>query len=282
MDLNLLLEAGMDACGRVLKLLPKDGEDGIGDPVQFMLKVYKMHTLPSLDIIHGVLITKTFGTGTLTPVDLNEPGLFTTRIGTQLAAYTRIMNDDRYSTYRIPSEMTDGHEILTIKSCVPVTANGAGLGMYGHYFNERPWNSRFGRASAGDLYGATLAAQVDYADRLMLGSISRGFRFYFFPPNIIAIRNYMGALNATFVCKNDESGMSVDALAFEGVKRLFILDLKRSIWNRYGNFTEVDTPYGTLDLKISNWENAEQERNELFDKYESTAHFRRSSIRASG
>ena len=150
MDINLLLKAGKKACGRVLNLLPKEGPDGIGSPQQYMMKTIEEDTLPSINILHPILISKTFGTATLKPVDIHEPGIFTTKIGTQQAMFTKIMSDDRYSTYRIPEEMTDGHEILTIKSCVPVTANGAGLGMYGHYFNERPWNSRFGRSSAGD------------------------------------------------------------------------------------------------------------------------------------
>ena len=69
-------------------------------------------------------------------------------------------------------------------------------------------------------------------------------------------------------------------MTYEGVKRLFILDLKKSIYNEFGNYTEIDTPYGTLDLRIQNWEGAEQERNELFDNFRSTSHFRTSSIRS--
>ena len=278
MDINLLLKAGMRACGRVLRLLPTEGEDGIGSPTQYMMRIIREETLPSIDILHPILVKKTFSTGMLIPVDVNDEEVFT--LSTQNAMATRVMNDDRYSIYRIPSDLTDGQKILTIKSCVPVHANGGGIGMYGDYFNERPWNSRFGRAASGDLYGMVVAAQVDYADRLLIGDVSRKFRFYFFEPNILMITNYTGPLNATFCCKNDESLITVDDMAYEGTRRLFILDLKKSIYNEFGNYTEVDTAFGSLDLKIGEWSGAEQERNELFDIYRSTSHFRTSSVRA--
>lgn len=278
MDINLLLKAGMRTCGRVLNLLPKDGKTGIGSPTQYMMTVLREETLPSLDILCPILISKTFSTSNLIPVDVHEEGVYNLSVNNALAG--RIVNDDRYSIYRIPSEMTDGQKIMSIKSCVPVNANGSGLGVPGQHYNERPWNNRFGRAASGDLYGMVVAAQVDYADRLLLGEVTRKFRFYFFEPNILMITNYSGTLNATFCCKNDESLISISDTAYEATRRLFILDLKKSIYNEYGNYTEVDTAFGTLDLKIGDWSSAEADRNELFDNYRSTSHFRTSSIRS--
>lgn len=274
MDINLLLKAGMRSCGRVLKLLP---EDEIKSPVEYMMMVIREETLPSLDLLHPMIIKKTFSTADLIPVDINDPMV------TSINIPNRIINDDRYSKFRIPLEMTDGHEILTIKSCVPVSANIGpmmdGFGNFGNY-NGLPWNNNFGRATAGDLYGTVMLANVNYADRQLVGEISRNFRFYFYPPNIIMMTNYLGPLNAAFCVKNDENLISLDDMAYEGVKRLFLLDLKKSIYNEFGNFTEIDTPYGTLDLKIQDWSSAEQDRNELFEQYRSTSHFRTSSIRS--
>lgn len=279
MDRNLLLRAGMRACGRVLNLLPKEGETGIGTPTKYMIRILTEETLPSLDILHPVIVKKTFSTESLIPVDVkNNQDIVQLSINDQLAS--RVINDDRYSVYRIPSEVTDGQKILTIKSCVPVRANGAGIGSYGSYYNEAPWNTHFGRSTSGDLYGTVMAANVDYVDRLLVGEVSRQFRFYFFEPNILMITNYRGALSAAFCCKNDESLTTLDDMAYEGTRRLFILDLKKSIYNEYGNYTEVDTAFGSLDLKIGDWSSAENERNELFDTYRSTAHFRTSSIRS--
>jgi hypothetical protein len=278
MDRNMLLRAGMRTCGRVLNLLPKDGDTGIGSPTKYMVRILTEETLPSLDILHPIIITKTFTTGSLIPVDINSEEIVDLSINDLQA--NRVINDDRYSTFRVPASITNGYKIMTVKSCVPVRANGAGVGAYGSYYNEAPWNTHFGRASSGDLYGTVMAANVDYVDRLLVGEVSRQFRFYFYEPNILMITNYMGALSAKFCCRNDESLTTLDDMTYEATRRLFILDLKKSIFNEYGNYTELDTAFGSLDLKIGDWSSAENERNELFDTYRSTSHFRTSSLRS--
>lgn len=274
MDLNKLLKSGMRECGRVLKLLP---EDEIKSPTEYMMSVLREETLPSLDILHPMIIKKTFSTADLIPVEINDFDMYDTTLP------RRVILDDRYSKYRIPIELTDGHEILTVKSCVPISAaygpmiDGYG---YGSCFNTLPWNNHFGRATSGDLYGAVLTANVNYADRQLIGEVSRNFRFYFYAPNILMITNYMGSLNASFCVKNDENLISLDDMSYDAVKRLFLLDLKKSIYSEFGNYTEVDTPYGTLDLKIQDWSGAEQERNDLYENFRSMSHFRTSSIRS--
>lgn len=274
MDLNMLLRAGMRECGRVLKLLPTDE---IKSPTDYMMTIIREETLPSLDILHPMIIKKTFSTDALIPIEVNDPTVLDSRIP------RKVMLDDRYSKYRVPLELTDGHEIMTIKSCVPISSNYGpmmdGFGRYGSYCGL-PWNNHFGRATSGDLYGAALLSQVNYADRQLVGEISRNFRFYFYPPNILMLTNYIGPLNAAFCVKNDENLLSLDDMTYEGVKKLFLLDLKKSIYNQFGNYTEIDTPYGTLDLKIQDWASAEQDRNELYDTYRSTSHFRTSTIRS--
>ena len=243
-----------------------------------MQRILEEETLPSLDILHPMIVKKTLSTGQLIPVDVNDPDVYSLSLENQLG--NRVLNDDRYSTYRIPSSVVDGQEIMDIKSCIPVRANTGGIGLYGSYYNELPWNNHFGRSVSGDLYATVMAANVDYADRQLLGSASRNFRFYFFDPNILMITNYSGPLTITFNLRNDPSMITLPHMAYEGVRRLFILDLKKSIYNEFGNYTEVDTPVGSLDLKIQDWSGAEQERNELFDTFRSTSHFRTSSIRS--
>lgn len=278
MDINKLFKAGMRTCGRVLRLLPTEGDMGIGSPIKYMKSVLMDETLPSLDIVHPMIVKKTISTGQLIPVDVNDSEVFSLAAGNRIAS--RVINDDRYSTYRIPSSIVDGQEITDIKSCVPVGVNTGSIGGYGDYYNGRPWNSHFRRSASGDLYGAVLAGAVDYADRQLLGSVSRQFRFYFFDPNILMITNYAGPLSIAFNLCNDPSLITLSNTAYEGVRRLFILDLKKSIYNEFGNYTELDTGVGSLDLKIQDWSNAEQERNELYDTYRSTSHFRTSSIRS--
>ena len=110
MDINKLLKAGKKACGRVLKLLPRDGEDGIGSPLEYMMRTLEDDTLMSINILHPMLIKKTFSTGFLTPVDVHSDEVLDLAVDNQLM--NKVMNDDRYSMYRMPLSLTDGHEFI--------------------------------------------------------------------------------------------------------------------------------------------------------------------------
>lgn len=275
MDINLLLENGMMSCGRVLKVLPKDGPDGIKSPSQYMMKVLRTKTLPSLNILHPILLRKDIHTGALIPYADNDESWEFTR------QEKKVMSDDRYLKYRIPLEITDGHEIMSIKSCVPIHAQAGGIvgTACGVGYESRVYGNKWGRTSSADLYGAAMMNMVEYADRQLMGTMKRNFRFYFFTPNILAVTEG-GSLNIEFCLKNDENLLTIDDMAFEGVLELFILDLKSAIYNEFGNYTEISNPGGDYDLKIQNWESAEQERKEVYKEYRAKSHLRRSSIRS--
>lgn len=274
MDINKLFRAGLRTCGRVLNVLPKDD---IGSPMDYMLKILKEETLPSLDIIYPRLYKTTFGVQNL--IEINEQ---TPLEGAGL--------DTRYIAYRIPKQLTEGLDIVSIKSCVPSSSLDIGrsnvsspMNGYGIYNQYGATKQSYGRYSSADLYEAAAYANLNYADRLLMGQFTSAFRYYFYPPNILMIlASYVTkslSLTAEFCLKNDENLISVEDSAYEGVRRLFILDLKKSLYNEYGLFATVETQNGPLDLKIDEWSGAESERNELFDQYLSTAHFRTSSMR---
>lgn len=272
MDINKLFRAGMRECGRVLNILPKDE---IGSPMDYMMEILKEETLPSLDIVYPRLYRTTFGINHL--VQINDQTELTSR-----------GLDSRYIAYRIPSFLTEGLDIVSIKSCVPSTA--LDIGNSGDTFPREnfglwQWSGggNFGRYSSANLYEAASYAQLNYVDRQLAGQFTSAFRYYFYPPNILMIlASYASSklsLTCTFCLKNDENLVSIEDTAYEGVKKLFILDLKKSIYNQYGLFSNVDTPYGTIELKIDEWSSASSERNELYDSYLATAHYRTSSMR---
>lgn len=273
MDINLLLRAGDRACGRVLNSLPKEQ---IGSPQQYMKTILKEETLPSLDIIYPMLMQVTVPASefiTISQADLNS------------MLPNTIQHDERYSIVRIPKKITGGHDIASIKSCVPVSYHGNnGTTIGGSYWQDGNYygrqGNRWGRTSSADLYGAVLGAQLSYADRQLLGTIMGPFRFYFYPPNVLRYTPHSTVLDIVFCLKNDENLVTIDDTAYEGVRRLFILDLKRSIYDQFCLYSEVDTPLGTLDYRIQDWSNCGAERDELFNTYRSTSHFRTTSIRS--
>lgn len=272
MDINKLFRAGMKSCGRVLQILPKEE---IGSPMEYMMTVLQDETIPSLDIIFPRLFSTTFNIRRLIPIsddsDISKTGLSL---------------DTSYTYYRVPKELTDGQEISSIKSCVPTsTTSGTSYGMFSNtdILHSQISVQNYGRYSSANLYEMAAYAQLNYADRQLAGQFTNAFRYKFFPPNILAIISsyVLDDLNltTTFNLKNDPSLITVEDTAYEGIRRLFILDLKKTIYNEYGIFNNVQTQNGELNVDIEKWESAESERNELYDNYLATAHFRTSSMR---
>ena len=276
MDINLLFRSGMRECGRVLKVLPKDE---IGTPMDYMMTILKEETIPSLNIIYPRLFQATFNINEL--IQVNDP--------TDIEKYGL---SNKYIAYRIPHKLTEGLDIMSIKSCVPsVYRTNRGdqmneLTSFGTLTGDDSWNwvNRYGRASSASLYEMAARAQLDYADRQLLGQFTNAFRYKFYPPNILCILTEYAtnslSLDVTFCLKNDDNLISIEDTAYEEVRKLFILDLKKSIYNEYGLFSSVSTPNGDIDLKIDDWSSAEGDRNELYNQHLSTAHFRTTGMRS--
>lgn len=275
MDINLLLDRGMMACGRVLKVLPKNGEDGIGSPKKYMLKVLRIRTLPTLDDLYPIIFRKTISTGSLIPYAENE---YNRNISDM---ETRVITDDRYYKFRIPSEVVDGHKIISLKGCVPVYATAGGLTGSGVSvgYESRVYGNKWGRTSSADLYGAAWSNMLNYADRQLMGTMKRNFRFYFFQPNILAVTE-PGSLCIDFCLGNDENLISVDEGATENAGRLFVYDLRTAIYNEYGNYVEISTPEGDYNMNTGDWASAEDQRNTLYNELRAKRHFRTSSMRS--
>lgn len=266
MDINRLFKAGMKSCGRVLKVLP-EGE--IGSPNEYMMDVLQTLTLPSINELYPRLKRINIARDKLVRVDSS----------------TRQMSG--YVGYRIPMEVVNGLKIHGIKSynvgssqCSYDPNTGTtytqGMGCYPFFYPNK-----YGRYSSANLYEAVTLAQLAYADMQLLGSVTEAPTPKFEPPNIIWINESYGnvpSYDITLLTDNDVNLISLPDHLFEGVKRLFILDIKTSIYDEYGILSNVDTPLGTIDLKIDDWASAEDQRKELYDSYDSLSHIRKTSI----
>jgi len=279
MDINRLFRAAERECGRVLKILPKD-EIG-GSVRQYLTDILNDETLPSLNIVYPRLLKRTFNTCELTALSRAD----VTNI------IPRAIFDNRYIGYRIPSDITDGLKIMSIKNCVPTThfsldsnaipTHGPGGLLVGASWNVTGPN-RWGRYSSANMYEVAGQGILNYADNMLAGMYTQSFRYYFYPPNIIMLpiaAEHNIALSVTFCVENDPNLISISDTAWEGVKRLFILDVKKAIWSQFGIYTQISTPYGEIDLKIDDWSSAAGERNELYDQYLGSAHLRTTAMR---
>lgn len=275
MDINLLFRAGERQCGRVLRVLPREE---IGSPRQYMTEVLQDETLPVIDVVYPQLLKKTFSLGALIPIS-----------STMDEAYDHNI-DDRYAAFRIPPEIVDGNEIVLIKDFVPTSQEMRGgvndgyvIGSTVLGFRNCIGPNKFGRYSSANVYESVSMAQLEYVDKQLLGGIQSSCKYYFYPPNIVYISRqyttYGSQFTATFGVKNDPNLITVPDTAYPAIRRLFILDLKASIFGEYGLFSEVDTPGGVVTLNISDWATADGERIELANDYRSKAHLRNASMR---
>lgn len=273
MNITLLYEAGMRACGRVLKVLP---QDEIGSPLMYMQKILREETTPALNILLPRLLTKTFPIYALTKVAEGDDDF----------ASIQASMDSRYNAFRVPSHLVNGAPIQGVKDCFPAyttTSQDGGLDHSGYFGSSYP--NKYGRYSSANLYSRVLMTNLRYADALVAGTINPQFRFKFFQPNILWINKPYADdssqfITATFRVNNDDDLVTVPDTAFEGIKKLFILDLKRSLFNEYGMFSELETPYGTVNLRMDDWSGAESERDEYYKDLLGTSHFRNTSMKS--
>lgn len=253
MDINLLFESGMMECGRVLRVLP---EKEIGSPKQYMTKVLRVQTMPAINRLYPYIMRTTLDTSRMT------------YIGTR----------DNYVGWRIPRELTNGLEIQSIKTCYPSGGSSTQHPCINNTSRLASYPNRYGRYSSANLYETALIGNVVYADMQLLGSIQEAPSPRFEKPNIIWInQTYQssGSFLVELCLDNDENLLSVDDHVYDGIRRLFILDLKSAIYNEYGILSNIETPMGNIDLRIDDWSSCEADRNELYDQYLSMAHLRR-------
>ena len=262
MDINLLFRAGEMACGRVLSVLP---EEKIKSPKHYMTDVLNIKTMPSINRLYPVLLRRVINVSDLEPIGTNG----------------------NYTGWRIPSRLVDGLVIQGIKQCIPATISSNdpyidGRRPYGQLYGRQ---NRFGRLSSASMYEGVIAANIAYADLQLLGGVTEAPSPRFQSPNIFWINNAYastGAFNITFCLNNDTNLITLDESVYEGVRRLFILDLKSTIYDEFSTWSNLDTTLGSIDLKIDDWSGAESERNELFERFDSLSHLRRHATITAG
>ena len=263
MDINLLFEAGEMDCGRVLKVLP---EKDIKSPKHYMAKVLRVKTMPSINRLYPVILKRVINLGELEFIGENGG----------------------YSGWRIPSHLVSGLPIQSIKTAYPGGGNIENNGINGYMHNignigYGAYPNRFGRMSSANIYEGIVSAQIQYLDLQAMGQIQEAPTPKFEKPNIIWLNNAFKSttiITIEFCLDNDENLITLDNSVYEGVRRLFVLDLKSAIYNEFSTWSNLDTSLGTIDLKIDEWSGAESERNELFDQFDSLSHLRRHAMKS--
>ena len=100
--------------------------------------------------------------------------------------------------------------------------------------------------------------------------------FDFHPPNKIEIYNsglsFDNRFKVTVALEHSENLTTIPKTSWTSFSKLATLDVKKFLYDNLKLYSNLQTAYGNIDLKIDDWSNAEQERNDLINQWEDTWH----------
>lgn len=99
--------------------------------------------------------------------------------------------------------------------------------------------------------------------------------FKFEPPNIMYLFNMAtayGILDIELAFEHAENLSTIPQTAWESFYELALLDVKRFLYNTMKHYSELQTAYGTINLRIDEWSNAESDRKDLIEKWRDVYH----------
>lgn len=69
--------------------------------------------------------------------------------------------------------------------------------------------------------------------------------------------------------EQDKSLASIEDSAFESFFKLALLDVQDNLYPTFKQYTEMQTAYGNINVKIDEWGNADDQRKELLNQWDS-------------
>lgn len=99
--------------------------------------------------------------------------------------------------------------------------------------------------------------------------------FKFEPPNIMYLFNVAtayGMIDIELALEHSENLATIPQTAWESFYELALLDIKRFLYNTMKHYTELQTAYGNINLRIDEWSNAESDRKDLIEKWRDVYH----------
>jgi hypothetical protein len=129
----------------------------------------------------------------------------------------------------------------------------------------------------------TMDDSVDTYNMLMLGQANANLlstmappiTFKFEAPNIMRLYNFAtayGIVEVEFALEHASNLSTILPTSFESFYTLATYDLKMFLYNTLKHYSEIQTAYGTISLKIDDWANAESDRKDLLSQWKDSFH----------
>lgn len=182
-----------------------------------------------------------------------------------LGRLRKISENYQESVYELPKEIA-GREIMTIEK---VDSNSRLLGGgYGEYLSPT-LNPGMGT------YEDLMMAQ---ANANLLSTLTPPMTFKFVKPNILHLFNMATVYNSvriTFGLLHSDNFATIPQTSWESFLELAIVDTKKLLYNMLKHYNQIESAYGTVDLKIDDWSNAESDRKEIIERFKDSYHLDR-------
>lgn len=170
-----------------------------------------------------------------------------------------LKNDYNQSIYELPDVFGD-RKIIYIKNVKP---------------NNKMYNSGYidPLLEAGmDTYGVLALGQAS-AD--LLSAASPPFTFDFKEPNLLYLYNNSSLLpdiTVDIAFEHADNLSTISNTMWRSFYKLALLDMKILLYNTLKHYNEIQSSFGTINLKIDEWAGAESEREELLEKWTDSFH----------
>ena len=140
------------------------------------------------------------------------------------------------------------------------------------------YNRSVGYATSPEMVGG-----LDLYQGMMMGSavahinsaITPPFTFKFESPNLVHLYNFSTIatkLRVDVCLEHTDNLMTIPNAAFLSFYDLALLDIKIFLFNIVKHFDQLSSPYGTVNLRINDWESAIDKREELVNLWKARSH----------
>jgi len=109
----------------------------------------------------------------------------------------------------------------------------------------------------------------------LLSSAMQGTTFKFIPPNQLEIYDGYGVSNlyrVEFCLEHSENLTTLPATTYTSFLKLATLDVKKYMFDNLKHYDNLSTSYGQIAMRIDDWSGAQDERQQLIEKWEQSYH----------
>ena len=140
-------------------------------------------------------------------------------------------------------------------------------------------NKLAGNGYVAPIFDGTIGTYLDMgmmqANADLVSIAAPPITFKFEQPNKLYLYNFAtayGILHIEIGYEHAPNLATIPTTSWESFLELATLDVKKFLYNAMKHYTEIQTAYGTINLRIDDWQNAESERKDLVERWKDIYH----------